>query len=87
MSDSIDPGDGRRGTVSGTLTIHGVSKPVTLAVTFNGVGRDMIPFVTRVGFSANATIKRSDFGLTRFPGLVGDEVQLLIEIEFTRKVL
>ena len=87
MSDSIDPGDGRRGTITGILTIHGVSRPVTLAVTFNGVGSDMIPFVTRVGFSANTTIKRSDFGLTQFPGLVGDEVQLLVEAEFTRKVL
>jgi polyisoprenoid-binding protein YceI len=87
VSDTIDPGDGRQGTVSGILALHGVSKPVTLAVTFNGVGRDLIPFVTRTGFSATATIKRSDFGLTRFPGLVGDDVQLLIEIEFTRRVL
>jgi polyisoprenoid-binding protein YceI len=87
VSDSIDPGDGQHGTITGTLTIHGVAKPVTLAVTFNGVGGDVIPFVTRVGFSANTTIKRSDFGLTRFPGLVGDDVQLNIEIEFTRKVL
>lgn len=86
-SDSIDPGDGQRGTVTGTLTIHGVSKPVTLAVTFNGVGGDLIPFVTRVGFSATTTIKRSDFGLTRFPGLVGDDVQLDVEIEFTKKLL
>jgi polyisoprenoid-binding protein YceI len=87
VSDTIDPGDGQHGTITGTLTIHGVAKPVTLAVTFNGVGGDIIPFVTRVGFSANTTIKRSDFGLTSLPGLVGDDVQLIIEIEFTRKVL
>jgi len=87
VSDRIDLGDGQHGTVSGTLTMHGVARPVTLAVTFNGVGADLIPFVTRAGFSANTTIKRSDFGLTRFPGLVGDDVRLLIEIEFTRKVL
>lgn len=86
-SDHIDPGDGRHGTVAGNLTIHGVTKPVILAVTFNGVGGDLIPFVTRVGFSATTTIKRADFGLTRFPGLVGDDVQLLVEIEFTRKLL
>jgi polyisoprenoid-binding protein YceI len=87
VSDSIDVGDGLHGTVTGQLTLHGVTRPVTLAVTFNGVGGDLIPFVTRMGFSANTTIKRSDFGLTRFPGLVGDEVQLLVEVEFTKKVL
>jgi polyisoprenoid-binding protein YceI len=87
VSDRIDLGDGQHGTVSGTLTLHGVAKPVILAVTFNGVGGDLIPFVTRAGFSANTTIKRSDFGLTRFPGLVGDDVQLVVEIEFTRKLL
>jgi polyisoprenoid-binding protein YceI len=87
VSDQIDPGDGVHGTVSGYLTLHGVTKPVTLEVTFNGVGADLIPFITRVGFSANTTIKRSDFGLSRFAGLIGDEVQLCVEVEFTKKVL
>ena len=31
-------GDGQHGTVTGDLTLHGVTKPVTLDVTFNGVG-------------------------------------------------
>lgn len=87
VSDKIDVGDGRHGTVSGLLTLHGVTRPVVLAVTFNGVGADMVPFVTRLGFSASATIKRSDFGVTQFEGLVGDEVQLCIEIEFTKRLL
>lgn len=87
VSDRIDLGDGQHGTVSGFLTLHGVTRPVTLAVTFNGVGAGLIPFVTRLGFSATTTIKRSDFGVTRFEGLVGDEVRLCVEIEFTRQVL
>jgi polyisoprenoid-binding protein YceI len=87
VSDRIDVGDGQHGTIAGQLTIHGVTKPVTLSVTFNGVGGDLIPLVTRVGFSASTTIKRSDFGLTRFPGLVGDEVRLNVEIEFTKRLL
>jgi polyisoprenoid-binding protein YceI len=87
VADRIDVGDGLHGTISGQLTIHGVTKPVTLSVTFNGVGSGLIPLVTRVGFSASTTIKRSDFGLTRFPGLVGDEVRLCVEIEFTKKLL
>jgi len=84
-STRIDAGDGVHGVVEGNLTLHGVTRPVTLAVTFNGVGGDLIPLITRAGFSATATLKRSDFGLNRFAGLVGDEVQLVIEVEFTRK--
>lgn len=87
VSDKIDLGDGRNGTVSGLLTLHGVTKPVVLTTTFNGVGVGMVPLVTRVGFSANATIKRSDFGLDRFEGAVGDEVQLWIEVELTKKLI
>jgi polyisoprenoid-binding protein YceI len=84
-STRIDVGDGAHGAVEGNLTLHGVTRPVTLAVTFNGVGGDLIPLITRAGFSATTTLKRSDFGLTRYEGLVGDEVQLTIEVEFTRK--
>jgi polyisoprenoid-binding protein YceI len=87
VSERIDPGDGVHGAIDGYLTLHGVTRPVTLSVTFNGVGADLIPFVTRLGFSATTTIKRSDFGITRFAGLVGDDVRLSIEIEFTKKLL
>jgi polyisoprenoid-binding protein YceI len=87
VSDKIDVGDGRNGTVSGLLTLHGVTKPVVLAATFNGVGADLNPFVTRLGFSASTTIKRSEFGVTQFEGLVGDEARLSIEIEFTKRLL
>ena len=85
-STRVDPGDGAHGTVEGDLTLHGVTRPVTLQVSFNGVGGDLNPLLTRVGFSATATIKRSDFGITRYEGLVGDEVHLTIEAEFTRKL-
>ncbi len=85
-STRIDIGDGVHGVVEGNLTLHGVTRPVTLAVTFNGVGGDLIPLVTRSGFSATTNLRRSDFGLTRYEGLVGDTVQLVIEVEFTRKL-
>jgi len=67
-------------TVDGMLTLHGVTKPVTLAVTLNKIGQNMMNKKT-AGFSATATIKRSDFGMTSYlPGL-GDEVKLYIESE------
>ena len=77
--------------VTGDLTLHGVTKPVTLAVTFNGgYGHfPMDPGGARIGFSATGEILRSDFGMgfgVPTPGSefgVGDEVQIIIETEFT----
>jgi len=72
------------GTVTGDLTLAGVTKPVTLNVTFKGARNPPIPFQPyRIGFNATATIKRSDFDLTHtiWSGIVADEVTLLIEAE------
>ncbi|HEY2070846.1 MAG TPA: YceI family protein [Rhizomicrobium sp.] len=76
------------GTVTGDLTLAGVTKPVTLNVIFNGGRNSPIPFQPyRAGFDATATIKRSDFGLTGmiWSGLVSDEVELHIECELERQ--
>ena len=78
------------GKVTGDLTLHGVTKPVTLDVTYNGgyAGHPMDPHA-RIGFSAKGSFKRSDFGIAfgvPAPGTtmgVGDEVQVTIEAEFT----
>lgn len=74
-------GDGNKGTVSGELSLLGVSKPVTLDVTFNR--RAVNPFSKKdtVGFSATAVIKRSEWGMTANIPAVGDEVSLRFEIE------
>lgn len=72
------------GTVTGDLTIAGVTKSITLDVVFNGGRNSPIPFQPyRIGFDAKGTIKRSDFGLdnTIWSGLVSDEVGLRIEAE------
>lgn len=72
-----------KGTVSGELSLNGVTKPVTLIVTFNGGLKH--PFANRyaVGFDATTTIKRSDFGLTEveWSPFVSDEVKLTIAVE------
>lgn len=75
-------GEGR-GVVVGDLTFHGVTKPVTLDVVFNGVAPGA-SHEQRMGFSATGVVRRSDFGLTRDLPAVGDEVSLLIEVEFTK---
>jgi polyisoprenoid-binding protein YceI len=76
------------GTVTGNLTLNGITKPVTLNVTFNGGRNSPIPFQPyRIGFDATGTIHRADFGLDGmiWSGLVGDDVTLMIESEMEKK--
>jgi len=84
-STSVDIGDGHAGKIAGDLTFHGVTKPVTLDVVFNGAGKGVPGGDTRAGFSASTTIKRSDFGVAKFVPLIGDQVQLVIEAEFKKQ--
>ena len=72
------------GKLAGDLTFLGVTKPVVLDVTWNGVGAGMMGG-TRTGFSATGSIKRTDFGFGTYVPVIGDKVDLLIEIEFTKK--
>lgn len=65
----------------GVLTLHGVSKPITLAVTQNADQANPNNGVQTAGFSATANLKRSDFGIANYVPKVGDEIQLNIEIE------
>ncbi|WP_217438551.1 YceI family protein [Fertoeibacter niger] len=75
--------------VTGDLTLRGVTKPVTLNVTFNGgYAGHPLDAGARIGFSAEGSLLRSDFGLTAgipAPGTtmgVGDRVEVMIEAEF-----
>jgi len=71
------------GTVTGDLTFLGVTKPVTLDVTYNGmVQLPWTPEQDRIGFSAKTTLKRSDFGMNSNLEFIGDEVEIIIETEF-----
>lgn len=72
------------GKLTGDLSLHGVTKPVTLDVTFNGGGINTMSQVYVLGFDATATLKRSDFGIKNFVPFVGDEVTLRISCEFDR---
>jgi len=72
------------GVMTGDLTLHGVTHPITLNVTFNGGGRDPIRSAYIAGFSAVGSINRTDFGVNRFSGLIADEVRIRIEVEFKK---
>lgn len=70
-------------TVTGDLTIKDITKPVTLDVTLNGAGEHPMLKKQAIGFSATATIKRTDFGVGAYAPNVSDEVQLRITTEGT----
>ena len=70
--------------VAGDLTIHGVTRPVVLDVTINGIGEHPMRKLPAAGFDASARIKRSDFGVGAYVPAVGDEVTLSITVEATR---
>ena len=65
--------------VSGDLTVHGVTKPIT--VTVKKVGEADTQMGHRAGWETMFTVKRSDFGMNFMPGGVGDEVTIHVAIE------
>lgn len=73
------------GKIMGDLTLHGVTKPVTLDVTFNGAGNNPFANVPQLGFSAKGSIKRSEFGIAQYLPAIGDEVSITIESELHLK--
>ena len=71
------------GTLTGDLTFLGVTKPVTLDVTYNGVAQmPWAPDQDKIGFSAKTTLKRSDFGMAAYIPNIADDVEVVIEAEF-----
>ena len=81
---------GDRFKLIGDLTIHGVTREVTLDVTAEGRGKD--PWGgERAGFSAATKIKRSDFGLTWNQALetggfvVGDDIKISLDVEVVKQ--
>ncbi|MDG2521084.1 YceI family protein [Caulobacter segnis] len=84
VSKSITRSGGNKGVVAGDLTLAGVTKPVSLDVTFNNAGKDMFGAI-RSGFAASTVIKRGEFGSTKYAPALGDEVKLMIDVEFTKQ--
>jgi polyisoprenoid-binding protein YceI len=76
--------DGDEAKVTGNLTLNGVTKPVTLDVDFHGAGMGMNKKET-VGFQAETTIKRSDFGINMGIPYVSDAVELEIHAAFEKQ--
>lgn len=71
-------------SIPGELTLLGVTKPTTLAVTRFVCGQHPMFKKEVCGAEATTTIKRSDFGMTKYLPALGDDVKLLINVEALR---
>ena len=70
--------------ITGDLTIHGVTRPVTLDAKVNKIGIFEIPGVIKAqaaGFDATTVIRRSDFGVTKYVPAVSDEIPVRITLD------
>ena len=78
VSTMVTPTGKGTATITGTLTLHGVSKPETLTARFVGAGVNPLDKRYTIGFEATGLIQRSAFGVTTYMSLVGDAVRLTI---------
>lgn len=80
-STRVEGIDANSARVHGLLALRNVSAPVTLELTLNRAGQNIAAGRHAAGFSATATLKRSDFGMTALLPRVGDDVNIVIEAE------
>jgi polyisoprenoid-binding protein YceI len=84
QSTKVEKTGEKTGKLTGNLTLLGVTKAVTFDVTFNKMAPHPLPQYKQVltaGFSGRGTIKRTDFGMKYAAPALGDEIQILVEIE------
>jgi polyisoprenoid-binding protein YceI len=85
VSTKVTPEGKDKAKVTGNLTLHGVTKPVTLDVTLVGAGVNPLSKKVTVGFDATGTLKRSEFGVKTYLPLIGDDLHLTIAGAFERQ--
>lgn len=80
-SSSVDILNARQGMMHGKLRLRGKTVPVDVAFTLNRAGTTIFGMEKRIGFSARAQLDRRRFGITAFPGSIGQWVTLRLEVE------
>ena len=82
VSTAIERTGANTGKITGDLTIKGVTKPVVLDAKINRAAFNERAKAHKIGFSATTSILRSDFGVDYAVPFVGDEVDIIIEVEY-----
>ena len=84
-SDSVEFSGEQPVRVMGALTLLGVTRPLNLSIEHYLCGFHPIYMKTVCGINATGTLKRSDFGMTAFSPLIGDEVKIVVQAEGFRQ--
>ena len=84
VSTKVVPGKNQELRIEGDLTLHGVTKPITLNAKLNKAGPNPFDQTPMLGFSGAGSIKRSDFGVTNLIPVVGDLITIAFDVEFKR---
>ena len=84
-STKVTPTGPTTAQVTGDLTLHGVTRPVTLDATFKAAGSNIMTKAYTVGFEVKGHLKRSDFGVKKYVPLIGDDVDVVISAPFEKK--
>ena len=88
VSHSYKPTGKKTGVLTGKLTLHGKTRTVRLKI--REVGAGLVSALPKPwggylsGYDAEGTIKRSDYGITTYPGMIGDTIHLYISVEGIR---
>ena len=83
-STSVRPTSNNQALITGTLTLNGVSKPVSIMAQFTGAGHNDYTKKDNIGFHGWGRIKRSDFGLKFGTPIISDDVDLDISAAFMK---
>ncbi|WP_404480940.1 YceI family protein [Novosphingobium sp. BL-52-GroH] len=75
----------RTADVTGNLTLHGITRPVTLKATFKAAAVNPMKKVYTLGFNATGVIKRTEFGVSKYAPLVSDETTIAITAAFEKQ--
>jgi polyisoprenoid-binding protein YceI len=83
-STKIEKTGDNAGKMTGNLTMHGVTSPITMDVTYNKGGLHLSKKYSIDGFTAKGKLKRTDFGMKAFIPWIGEEVEFVIQLEAKR---
>ena len=83
-STGVERSDAHHGVLHGQLTLRGITRAVELPFTFNRAALTVFGMHYVAGFSATATLDRTDFGMAAHPGSIGQQVVLWLQVEAIR---
>jgi polyisoprenoid-binding protein YceI len=86
VSTKVTPEPDRALRIDGQLTLHGVTKPLTLHAKLNKAAPNPFDKRPTLGFSATGSLKRSDYGITTYVPVIGDVVTMTIDAEFNHSL-